>query len=391
MSEATRIKVRETPNEGPNSQWCVDGEKTADGKRKRSFFPTRKQAEAYAQQVRVRLTNEGLEGKDLSRDDRRMAAICIAKLAPKGRTLIDATNHFLDYLERVERTCTIAHLADEVLAAKRKGAPSLRYLKDIEKVGDDLTAAFGNRYVSEILPRELDDWLSGLDCGQVTRNWYRRMAGVLFSFAFKRGYCAANPIQRVERVKEPAKDIEILTPEQTEALLKGCAPEVVPFVAIGAFAGLRREEIRRLDWASIHLNRSTPVIEVRATNAKTKSRRTVPIQPNLAAWLKPHAKKSGPVAPDDLRNLFDDARRKAGFVDPKKKGEKSPEKKRVEKLTEFKNHLRHSYGSYRLPIIQNDHQLAQEMGNSPGIIYRHYRELVHIEDAQRFWNIYPTL
>ncbi len=380
MSESKRIRVRETPNEGPNSRWCVDGEKTLDGKRKRTFFPTKKQAEAYAQQTRVRLDNEGLEGKGLTADDRRMAAICIAKLAPTGRTLLDATNHFLDYLERVERTCTVEALADECIAAKRKGSYSARYMKDIVKVGGELTATFGSRFVSEILPRELDDWLCELDCGQVTRNWYRRMMGIFFSYAFKRGYCTVNPVERVERVKEPAKDIEILTPEQAETLLKAAAPEVVPFIAVSLFAGLRREEVRRLDWASVHLNRSTPVIEVKASNAKTKSRRVVPIQPNLAAWLKPHAKKSGPVAPDDLRNLFDDARRKAGFVKPKKEGGA---------LTEFKNHLRHSYGSYRLPMINNDHQLAMEMGNSPAIIYRHYRELVHIEDAQRFWNIYP--
>jgi hypothetical protein len=34
--------------------------------------------------------------------------------------------------------------------------------------------------------------------------------------------------------------------------------------------------------------------------------------------------------------------------------------------------LRHSYGTYRLPILKSADALALEMGNSPDIIFRHY-------------------
>ena len=64
---------------------------------------------------------------------------------------------------------------------------------------------------------------------------------------------------------------------------------MVPFLAIGAFAGLRSAEIQRLDWADL----KESFIEVTAGNAKTRSRRLVPIQPNLAKWLAIYRQDSG--------------------------------------------------------------------------------------------------
>ena len=53
------------------------------------------------------------------------------------------------------------------------------------------------------------------------------------------------------------------------------------------------------------------------------------------------------------------------------------------------NALRHSYGSYRMPILKNANELALEMGKSPAMIFRHYRELVKPAEAEKFWAIMP--
>lgn len=34
--------------------------------------------------------------------------------------------------------------------------------------------------------------------------------------------------------------------------------------------------------------------------------------------------------------------------------------------------LRHSYGTHRMPVVRNAHQVAEEMGNSVQIVRRHY-------------------
>jgi hypothetical protein len=52
--------------------------------------------------------------------------------------------------------------------------------------------------------------------------------------------------------------------------------------------------------------------------------------------------------------------------------------------------MRHSYGSYRLAQCQDAAKVSLEMGNSPQMVFAHYRELVKPKDAERYWNIKPA-
>ena len=54
-----------------------------------------------------------------------------------------------------------------------------------------------------------------------------------------------------------------------------------------------------------------------------------------------------------------------------------------------KNALRHSYISYRLALMPDTARVALECGNSPDIIFKHYRELVAPEQAHEWFNIPP--
>lgn len=54
------------------------------------------------------------------------------------------------------------------------------------------------------------------------------------------------------------------------------------------------------------------------------------------------------------------------------------------------NGLRHSFISYRLADIQNAPQVELEAGNSPAMIFKHYRELVTREDAVQWFGIRPV-
>ena len=53
------------------------------------------------------------------------------------------------------------------------------------------------------------------------------------------------------------------------------------------------------------------------------------------------------------------------------------------------NALRHSFISYRLADTQNAAQVALEAGNSPQIVFKHYRELVKPEAAKAWFAIAP--
>jgi hypothetical protein len=53
------------------------------------------------------------------------------------------------------------------------------------------------------------------------------------------------------------------------------------------------------------------------------------------------------------------------------------------------NVLRHSFISYRLAEIQDVNRVALEAGNSPQMIFRHYRELATPEQAKTWFNVAP--
>src|SRR5512140_452001 len=53
------------------------------------------------------------------------------------------------------------------------------------------------------------------------------------------------------------------------------------------------------------------------------------------------------------------------------------------------NALRHSFISYRVAKIKNVNEVAMEAGNSPDMIFKHYRELVTEKEADAWFGVTP--
>ena len=169
-------------------------------------------------------------------------------------------------------------------------------------------------------------------------------------------------------MKPGATETEIFEPEEFGKLLLAAPRRLVPLLAIGGLAGLRAAEVSRLDWKAVNLKRR--IIELRAGQAKTASRRIVPISDNLAAWLELVDRKGMVISDKDLFRQATALARKLGLRWPR-------------------NVLRHSFISYRVAEIQDVNQVALEAGNSPNIIFKHYRELVTEEAAGEWFGITP--
>jgi len=201
---------------------------------------------------------------------------------------------------------TVAELAREVVEAKRKDGRTPMYVADLKKRLARFCADFGKRPIAGITVEELDDWLRGLDCSPKTRMNFRANVGVLFSYAERRRMIDSNPILRTARPKLADLPPEIFTVDELAALLNAAstrAPDVVPMLAIGAFAGVREAEIKRLDWSEVDQRRGH--IEVKSSKAKSARRRIVEMQPNLREWLRPYAEMTGGVVPANSRKKLD--------------------------------------------------------------------------------------
>jgi integrase len=205
-----------------------------------------------------------------------------------------------------------------------------------------------------------------------TRNHWLKRVKTLFTYARQRGYLPKHEpsaVESLKRGKERETDVGIFEPEQMERPLRAAPLEYIPVLAIGGFAGLRVAEIGRLDWSAVDLNRR--IIQLRAGQAKTASRRIIPISDNLAAWLS-LVDREGPVVPDP--KVFHHVPAWARRLD----------------IVWPHNALRHSYISYRIAVVQSAAQVALEAGNSPTIIFRDYRELVTKDEAEKWFGIMPT-
>ena len=148
-------------------------------------------------------------------------------------------------------------------------------------------------------------------------------------------------------------------------------PDVIPALAIGAFAGLRSEEIKRLDWADFKWEDGE--IEIRAAITKTRIRRLVTMCDSLKLWLMPHKQASGPVFPyQNLCNQFLKLATKA-------------------RVKWKRNVLRHSAISYRVASWKNIAEVAQEAGNSANMIQRHYLRVVNRKQADAWFAVTPEV
>jgi integrase len=220
--------------------------------------------------------------------------------------------------------------------------------------------------------RAIDDWLRSLGCAPRTRNTIHTGVRTFFSWAKSRGYLPRNEPTEAEaltKVKAGETNTEIFTPAQMRLLLHSAPARMVPYLALGAFAGLRAAEMARLDWSAIDLTRR--IITIRADQAKTASRRLVPITDNLAAWLAPHAARG---------------RLRANPVMQKKAAALA----KVLGIEWPPNGLRHSFITYRIAQVKSAEQVALEAGNSPAIIFKHYRELATEAQSAEWFGILPA-
>ncbi len=261
---------------------------------------------------------------------------------------------------------------------KRGTGASADYLKDLKS----RLRCFSDAHqmpIGALTPDDVDRFLEGLGFSGRTRFNYARLLRTLFRFAQSKRMLVKD-VDLMEGIDVEHKDtsaIEIFTPAELSRILTATRAEMIPFIAIGAFAGLRHAEIKRLDWADIDLTQGHIIVE--AGKAKTGSRRIVPIQPNLKQWLTPHARPAGPVAPfancaKQIIWLMEDVNRSEADAP---------------KLDWRHNALRHSFVSYRFAVLKSADAVAVEARNSPQMIFGHYRELVTPDQAAAWFAITP--
>jgi integrase len=233
---------------------------------------------------------------------------------------------------------------------------------------------------------QLADWIStafavkGVERAHPeTFNTARRRFVTMWKWARDEGYLPKLAKTAPEEIKtrkdlvgahEPIGIMKLGDWKKSLELIRKDAPELLANLVLGGFCGLRRSELMAQKWADIDVKRG----HLRVTKAKprTPARRLVPLSPAARRWLALCPREGELIgrswASDHVRG-----RLKGAEID-------CPE-----------NAFRHSFISYRCAETGSVDRTAQEAGNSPKIVFQHYRELVTQGDGKAWFAVNPSV
>ena len=242
--------------------------------------------------------------------------------------------------------------------------------------------------ISLVTPHDIDEYLSDSTYAPRTRHNQRSAIIVLFNYARRKGYLSderKHAAEKSEEIKFKKPPVEIYSAEQAEAMLTLCDKNLVPFLAIGLFAGIRSAELARLKWENIDWVGGNIRLDREIT--KTNQSRLAPLMPNLAEWLAPYKGMTGNILATTK------SRYPTTLISPWLASQENPSLP----AKWIDNGMRHSFASYHLAYTQNAAQTALACGHSVGILLGTYKtitvngESLNTEVARKYFEIRPRL
>ena len=361
------------------------------GSKQRTTFPSLKMAQTFAEAAVHELVHTRGDSLTLRGTDAHGYSKAVALLVPLGLNIEqsanitaqclhllgnqgcieDAVRYYVENRPKKSPEITVKEVVDELLELKRREASiGPLHERDLRNRLGKFAKHF-NCAIRLVTPEAIREYLLNQSVNERTRHNQRTTIAGLFNYAKAEGYLSADHkgVPRPGKRRRGKLAVTVFTPEEMAKLLNAASGQQLEALALQGFAGIRAEEVKRLCWQ--HINFAEGHIVIPDAVAKCEERRLVPLTENLAAWLKPIAKASGPVC--EFHNLwivYERMAKRAG-VEWKRNG------------------LRHSFISYRVAMIKNVPQTAFEAGNSPTMIQRHYLKVVTESMAQAWFDLQP--
>ena len=339
--------------------------------RKRRFVPTKREADQIAAEFRSQVDESGRVWMDMTGPER--AEVCAVwtemKAAGVGIRKVWEEWRSKSASGPVAGKKMIGALVAEVLESKRSGSRRPRYIEELRISLARFARGRETMDCAAMTPRMIEEWVNGLGVGAYSRKTQLGRLSTLFSFAKKRGYRSDNPIAAIDWPVVEAKIPRILTVEEAADVLRHCPARARGWFGLALFAGIRPEEMDQVGWDAVDL--VSGIVRIDAKVSKVRQRRLIHLRSGVAAWLA-RAQADGAVLPIqwlERRRIVQRVRDAMGW-------KAWPQ-----------DVLRHTATSYWLAVEPDVARLALELGNSPAMIFRHYRELVRREDAERFWGL----
>ena len=334
------------------------------------------EAEAIGQRKQQELKTHGADVLKLSPSFLRAAAEASRMLTEKGfqdSLIIEATQDYIKQNDATAKKKLLSEVYDEYLRTKQNIGLRPATLKGYKEKLHRFAEQFGKKYMHEIDAATVEAWFDSLNFRVGNRREYKRHISMFYKFGISRKYVKENIGQAITRPHKTRTAPVILNPQEIRMLLfeakKHNLGLMLPYFAIGAFCGIRPEEIKRLTWADLDFDEKHIYISVE--NAKCGDDRYVDMPDCLIQWLAfmPEENRNGLVY--FSRGPFNKVRKKAG-------------------IKWQSDVLRHSAASHMYAKTQNAAHVTAQMGHGLGVFMKYYKKCVTKKQGAEYFEVRPT-
>lgn len=298
-------------------------------------------------------------------------ALYALEILPDGLTLREVAEFYVAHHVGATNGQELSALVDCYLddrARELRPATMRNYRQVLNRVREAFTS------VDELTTERLRVWMD--DLSPDNRNRAIRALSAFFSWGMERAYVTANPAAnlRLARVKSPTRTI--FTLEEARLFLRLAQendPDLVPYVAVCMFAGVRPEECVQL--TPRHF--TAEFVRIPEDIAKTHQARAVLLPQNLRDILARYPIHPKGIACGYSVSHFDKRRLKPLRDAYKALGH-----------TWVNDIMRHSYASYEYERTRDAAATAANLGHTTtATMFKHYRGLVEPTTGAQYFGI----
>jgi integrase/recombinase XerD len=188
-------------------------------------------------------------------------------------------------------------------------------------------------------------------------------------------------VDRLDFVPIVRKEVEVIPIDGVGRMLQEALQndvQLLPFLVLGFFTGIRPEEIRLMRWSDIDI--VSKAITIRPEVSKTRKRRFPELSDNAVQWLEAYRNAGGRMD-GAIVHIGEDAL----FAHRQKN-------RTAAGVTHWPNStMRHSFCSYWLAKHKDVNRLVLLSGHdSPDTMWENYHRGVTEAEAEKYWSIVPT-
>lgn len=281
-----------------------------------------------------------------------------------------------------------AAIKTEFLAEKELDGTLDRHYRDMDARLTKLESSFQCSLASltaGVITSTLDALQKKFKWTNRTRNHYRAALSNLCTFAIEKKHVPRewHEMDFVKRFKEHDGQIEIFDPKEIAAFLKHTPDDMIPAMVVAFFSevrtseviGRKRDGVPPVDWRDIDLSTGEVIV---TGKVRTTGDRVSHLPANAIAWLRPHAKQSGPIYKGCERWFYE----KRGKIVAKV----------AEEIPGFKwkdNAARRTAISRRAGETHDMAKVSDESGSSVGTLTKRYRRVIKGLEVARYNSILP--